>query len=109
MWLGPDDGAVETGRGEQPRDGVTEVAGGVGVMLDPARSQAVGAADLTTDIYDVESATGPQHPEQLRRGRYLGVLVEVMQHHRRQGSVELTSLERQVLRVGAFEPNTGHA
>ena len=61
------------------------------------------------DVDDVQCATGTQNAVNLGCRAGFHVVVQVVQHHRRQHPIEFAICERQLLRVCALEPNTGHS
>jgi hypothetical protein len=67
------------------------------------------AVRVTDDVDDVQAAAGPQHTERLGDSLCLGVLVEMVQHHRRQHPVETAVGVRQPLRIAAFEADSAQA
>ena len=64
-------------------------------------------AGMPTDVDDVELATGTQDAVNLRQRTSLHVFVQVVQHHRRECSIEFAVRERKLLRISTLEANPG--
>ena len=84
---------------------VTEVARGVRAVRHTPRQQAVIRSHFSTDVNQMETATGSQDAEYLLGGFGFHVLIEVVPHHRRQHPVELAVTIGQLLNICAIKPN----
>ena len=82
MAPGADLRALEPDRPEQSRNRITEVAGGMRIILHPPRRQTMVDVRLPTDVDNVQPATRTQDTVDLRQRTGLHVVVQVVQHHR---------------------------
>jgi hypothetical protein len=76
------------------RNRVAEASRNVRIAQHAARRNPIVSRHGAADVEDVQNAAGTQDAVSLSCDSGFGVVVQVVQHHRRQHAVELTVCER---------------